>query len=226
MRSLPILLIRPPQIAQAFSEALRARIADANILFAPLVDIQVLDFKMPSLSGEPVIFTSLNAARAVIPKLTKRPDVLAVGKVLTAYLAENGFENIQTFDTASDLVQHLPGSGHYFRGENVRIDLAQIGGGIRETVTYRQIQTPPSVSLQNEIETGAIVPVFSIFAAEALIDAEILNTKMDIIAMSDAVAACLDAQSVANIHVIPSPTRAAMINTIAELYEKNANRPF
>ena len=221
MRSKPILLIRPPHIAQAFSEALRTRIREPNILFAPLVDIEVLDFAMPKLAGEALIFTSLNAARAVLPRLSSRPEVYAVGQVLADYLKENGFEQIRMFETASALVGDLPPSAHYFRGENVRVDIAQIKATIRETVTYRQIQTPPSISLNNQIETGAIVPVFSVFAAEALIHANVLNPQMDIVAMSDSVASFFKPNSVATVHVIPSPTRAAMINSIAELYEKN-----
>ena len=217
MQSKPILLIRPKHQATGFAEALTSRFGELNIIFAPLVDIEPLEFEVPTLDDETIIFTSVNAARIVLPKIGTGRHAVAVGSLVASYLEDQGCIVDQVFETATELQKSLPKNAHYFRAEDIRVDIAKDSETLSETIVYRQVQTEPDPEITKDIEAGAVVPVFSAFAAEALIEADILRQNMDILAISQTVAHYFAEIKHASLHIAKSPTRAAMIEALGEI---------
>ena len=219
MQPVTILLTRAQDQSEDFAGTLTRALDDNfRVAICPLVEIAFLDLELDEHIRAPLVFTSINAAKSVAEQLTSQPPCFVVGEETGRYLNELGFEEVHVFPTASALVEHIPENAVYFRGEDIRVDLKAQIPSLTEATVYRQVALKPErPNLDGEI----ILPVFSAFAAKALIETGWELSNAQIIAISPEVMSALGTKT----HVAMEPSRDGMINAIGELLRNKLNPP-
>jgi uroporphyrinogen-III synthase len=230
-----LLVTRPQPDGERTAAALRARGHD--VVVAPLMRIEPIDFARPAERLQAVVLTSANAARAVAEH-SRREELTAltaftVGRQTARAACAAGFHRIRSADgDRDDLTRLLRGecagqSGAllYLAGEDRAGDLAaelatEIGVPVVTVVAYRAVkaeQFPPAVAAA--LGEGALDGVlhfsrrsaesYLACAARAGIGAAALAPLH--LCLSAQVSEPLAAAGAAAIRIAPRPDEAAMI---------------
>ena len=210
MQSVPVLITRPEHQAEEFAQALVAALGvKVDPVVAPLVEIKTLPFEFPKAPIKHAIFTSVNAVRAAVDNLPTTTPVSVVGDQSKNLLEAAGFERVTSYLDVEKMMIHIPAGATYFRGKSVRHDLGAVAEGLKEILVYEQKRAVVPDALTNAT-APVIVPIFSLFAAEALKLAKPRIEDLSIVAISPIVAEALGP----NCRVSEKPTRNAMIDAI------------
>ena len=121
-----------------------------------------------------------------------------------------------TYQTADDFLDDGVPTGTYLRAEQVSVEL-NTDGYLDEYIIYRQSPLSITSDALDAIEMGALVPVYSEYAANRLLDSTrggAPNTT--VISISKKVATVLTRGNFAQIYTAPAPTSDAMLNLILE----------
>jgi uroporphyrinogen-III synthase len=213
-----LILIRPKEQSLALMDVLAGRLGYMpDAIVSPLMEIQTIDIVLPDTMQTPFVFTSQNAVRIAATLIAQRGPVICVGAKVAQLAHENGFNVLQTFETASELLDHGILHGTYLRAKEVSTEL-NTAAQLDEFIIYRQAPVEIQGEALISIQKGALVPVYSEYAASRLLectsgDAE----KTTVICISDKVAACLAGGNFAHTFTAPNPTSDAMVNEIMKL---------
>jgi uroporphyrinogen-III synthase len=212
-----LILIRPKEQSKALLRVFQGKLGHApNAIISPLMEIEALDVVLPENMQTPFIFTSQNAVRIAAQMFTQRGPVICVGAKVAQMAREVGFDVQMTYQTADDLLGEGVQTGTYLRAEQVSVELNK-RGQLDEYIIYRQAPLPISASVEDAIRTGAIVPVYSEFAANRLLDCTNGNvSNTTVISISAKVTAVLTRGNFAQIYTAPAPTSDAMLTLILE----------
>ena len=228
-----ILLTRPEPGASATAAALRQVVAGAAILLSPLMAVEYLTPKLPERSFSGVIFTSRAGVAAALrlraAGLTLPLVAYAVGDGTAAAAREAGFQVQSAQGDAEALLALIRrdktrGPLLHLRGREAgdTLAMALISAGIEThaAVVYAQVAQPfTPAALELLHGTGqVIVPLFSPRSATLFHQATASLAplpRLDIIAMSGAVAAAAAAIPARHRSVAAEPTEAAMVLSVA-----------
>ncbi len=232
--SVRLLVTRPQPDGERTAAALRARGHD--VVVAPLIRIEPVDFELPPEQMQAVVLTSANAARAVAGH-SRRDELtgltaFTVGRQTARAACAAGFPRIRSADgDRNDLVELLraeyagvPGPLLYLAGEDRAGDLAaelgEAGVAIVTVVAYRAVKAEQfSPAVAAELGERALDGVlhFSRRSAESYLacaaragigEAALAPLQL---CLSAAVAEPLAAAGAASIRIASRPNEAAMI---------------
>lgn len=232
--SVRLLVTRPQPDGERTAAALRARGHD--VVVAPLIRIEPVDFELPPEQMQAVVLTSANAARAVAGH-SRRDELtgltaFTVGRQTARAACAAGFPRIRSADgDRNDLVELLraeyagvPGPLLYLAGEDRAGDLAaelgEAGVAIVTVVAYRAVKAEQfSPAVAAELGERALDGVlhFSRRSAEAFIECARLAGVLDRAlalshdCLSPQVAEPLAAAGATRIAIAPHPDEAALL---------------
>jgi uroporphyrinogen-III synthase len=228
------LVTRPEPDGERTAASLRAR--GHEVLLAPLMRMEAMDFELTDESHGAVVMTSANAARAIAGhparlRLTALP-AFTVGRHTADAARAAGFGEIHSADgDKTDLVRLLaarPGDDRgpllYLAGEDRSGELALAGVAVRTVVVYRALQVeclPPVVAAA--LATGELDGAlhFSRRSAQAYLDcarrAGVLERALAPLhyCLSRQVSEPLATAGAAGIRIAPRPEEAALIDLAA-----------
>ncbi|MBL4750217.1 MAG: uroporphyrinogen-III synthase [Amylibacter sp.] len=223
MNTLPTTLL----MIRAYDQAVDfvAELALPNpVIYAPMVQIEQLNTGQTLPPADLVIFTSANALRLYADKTQHRGDVFCVGSVTKRAATERGFNILQSFETAEQLIGFFrentadTKSILYPRAETVSHDittsLSAMGCRITGAILYRQTFLPLSDQAIKLIESSPVlVPVLSKEIAKRMRAAltPLKPRDLSLVCISPAVAAVFNGF---NVKTAQSPTRAALMEQI------------
>ncbi|MEO8531265.1 MAG: uroporphyrinogen-III synthase [Deltaproteobacteria bacterium] len=218
MMSPTLLLTRPLNEGEAFL----AKLGDVDCVLSPVLAIEPVPFEMPAF--ENAIFTSAHAVRAVGPAL-KGKTAWCVGpetaQVAQAFGARCEIATGTGLDLLALVQGKKPRDAVYFRGEEISVDLARLGGFL-DLITYRQVSRMLNDAAKSLLSSGApvVAPVFSRRSGLNLISqVEKWSPHVHIIAISPAVAEVFPAGP--RISILPNPGADEMVLAVqAALKEK------
>jgi uroporphyrinogen-III synthase len=210
-----LILIRPPEQSLALLDVLAEHLGYApDAIISPLMKIEPIDIDLPKNMQIPFVFTSQNAVRIAAPLMSQRGTAVCVGARVAQLAHDAGFTVSQTFETASQLLDQCVPKGTYLRAEQVSTEI-NTAARLDEFVIYRQAPLEMRQHALRSIENGAVVPVYSEYAAKRLLECLDGNGEnTTVICISDKVAASLSHGNFAQIYTATHPTSAAMIKTI------------
>lgn len=210
-----LILIRPKEQSKALLRVLVEKLGHApDAIISPLMEIETLDVVLPENMQTPFIFTSQNAVRIAAQMFAQRGPVICVGAKVAQKAREVGFDVQMTYQTADDLLGEEVSAGTYIRAEQVSVELNNIGK-LDEYIIYRQAPFPISANAKEAIRSGALVPVYSEFAANRLLDCTRRSApNTTAISISAKVTAVLTRGNFAQIYTAPAPTSDAMLYLI------------
>ncbi|MBV0913448.1 uroporphyrinogen-III synthase [Anianabacter salinae] len=227
MTDLPsVIVTRPEPGASDFAAALQSRIAGAQIVVSPVLEI-VFHQHRGDLSGWALLlFTSANAVRAVGPP---RPGTraLCVGAATTEAARAAGFDAAMGGEDAAGLLAAIlqdPPSGPvlHLRGAHARGDivgaLSRAGIAAEDRVVYDQQERPLSAEAIGTLSGPArcVLPVFSPRTALLLSrQMPVPVAPIDLIAISDAVRGAWQGPAPRRLIVADRPDMAAMLDATA-----------
>lgn len=235
--SVRLLVTRPQPDGERTAAALRARGHD--VVVAPLIRIEPVDFELPPEQMQAVVLTSANAARAVAGH-SRRDELtgltaFTVGRQTARAACAAGFPRIRSADgDRNDLVELLraeyagvPGPLLYLAGEDRAGDLAaelgEAGVAIVTVVAYRAVKAEQfSPAVAAELGKRALDGVlhFSRRSAEAFIECARLAGVLDRAlalshdCLSPQVAEPLAAAGATRIAIAPHPEEAALLGLV------------
>jgi uroporphyrinogen-III synthase len=228
-----LLVTRPEADGARTAALLRGRGHD--VVFAPLLRIELLDFELPDKAWSAVMMTSANAARAVA-RHPRREMIIAleaftVGRHTAKAARAAGFRTVHSADgdkdDLADLLRACLGEPSapllYLAGEERAGDLAPSGMPIVTVVAYRAVKAErfaPAVAAA--LAQGALDGVlhFSARTAQAYLDCAARERMLERVlapvhfCLSQQVAQPLVAAGVAAIRIAPHPDEAAMIELV------------
>jgi uroporphyrinogen-III synthase len=228
-----LLVTRPEPDAARTAAALRAR--GHEVVLAPLLRIELLDFELPDEPWSAVVMTSANAARAVADHPRRAAlialDAFAVGRHTADAARAAGFRSVHSADgDKNDLADVLRGrrsevSGPllYLAGEERAGDFSAGDAPVVTAVVYRAVQVerfPPEVAAALARRALDGVLHFSTRSAQAYLDcasrAGILEAALAPVHMciSRQVAQPLAAAGAAAVRIAPRPDESAMIELV------------
>lgn len=214
-----LIMIRPAlQSAQTVQDLTQRLGRMPRVIVNPLMTIQDLKASVPDDLPMPFIFTSQNAVSIAARKTKRRGDVFCVGLRVAKLAQEMGFNPIETFQTAGEmLARGLPSNCSYMRGAQVSMDLAKTAKvSISEVILYRQTPLPLSTMTRKQISRSSIVPVYSENMAMRLVDVtQGIPQKPSVVCISDKAARPLQNLQFSKVIVAPEPTAQAMIDTVS-----------
>jgi len=194
------------------------------VVYAPMVEIEPLNAGQTLPPADLVIFTSANALRQYADKTQHRGDVYCVGSITKRAATERGFNILQSFETAEQLVGFLRENTAankrmlYPRAETVSHDIASslsaFGYQVTDAILYCQTFLPLSNEAITLIESSPVlVPILSKEIAKRLLTAiaPLKPRDLSLVCISPAVAAVF---SGFNVKTAQNPTRAALIEQI------------
>ena len=228
-----LLVTRPEPDGARTAALLRAR--GHEVMLAPLLRIELLEFELPDKAWSAVVMTSANAARAVAHhsrrEMLTALDVFTVGRHTAEAARAAGFRTVHCAagdkDDLADLLRACIGEPSapllYLAGEERAGDLAVAGPPIATVVAYRALKAErfaPAVAAA--LGQGALDGVlhFSARTAQAYLDCaarERLGERALApvhFCLSRQVAQPLSAAGAAAIRIAPHPDEAAMIELI------------
>jgi uroporphyrinogen-III synthase len=228
-----LLVTRPEPDGERTAQNLRAR--GHNVLLAPLMRMEAIDFALADDAYSAVVMTSANAARAIAAhstraRLTALP-AFTVGRHTADAARAAGFGDVTSADgDKADLSRllgaRLPDNSRlllYLAGENRSGELGLAGVTVRTVVAYRTAAAerfPPDLAAalaQGEIDG---VLHFSRRSAQAYIDCANRAGLLDRaraplhFCLSRQVGEPLSAAGAAGIRIAPRPEEAALIELV------------
>jgi uroporphyrinogen-III synthase len=228
-----LLVTRPEPDGARTAALLRAR--GHEVMLAPLLRIELLDFELPDKAWSAVVMTSANAARAVA-RHPRRETIIAleaftVGRHTAEAARAAGFRTLHSADgDQDDLAAFLrarmggqSGPLLYLAGEERAGDLAVGGAPIVTVVAYRAVKAErfaPAVAAA--LAQGALDGVlhFSARTAQAYLDCAAHERMLERalapmhFCLSQQVAQPLSAAGATAIRIAPQPDEAAMIELV------------
>ncbi|WP_299413906.1 uroporphyrinogen-III synthase [uncultured Sulfitobacter sp.] len=219
MTSTTLMLTRPRSSAQAFVDSLSQQaVAAVDIVIAPLMEIVVTNAVLDLTGVRSVIFTSANGVHHG-PEGQGR-IAFCVGAQTTDAAQKRGWIATQAGDTAGELIatliaQQPKGPALHLGGEHTRGDIAQkltqCGIETRHVAIYAQKLVSLDADGQQALNGPCIIPVFSPRTGQQLAQqARGRLQNAHIVALSDAVAAPLLGQKVAQMQILPAPRSGYM----------------
>ena len=228
-----LLVTRPGSDGARTAALLRAR--GHEVVLAPLLRIESVDFELPDKAWSAVVMTSANAARAVADHPRRETitalEVFTVGRHTAEAARAAGFRTVHSADgdkdDLADLLRACLGEHSapllYLAGEERAGDLAVGGAPIVTVVAYRAVKAErfaPAVAAA--LGQGALDGVlhFSARTAQAYLDCAARERMLDRalapvhFCLSQQVAQPLSAAGAAAIRIAPRPDEAAMIELI------------
>jgi uroporphyrinogen-III synthase len=228
-----LLVTRPEPDGERTAQSLRAR--GHNVLLAPLMRMEAIDFALSDEAYSAVVMTSANAARAIAAhpacaRLTALP-VFTVGRHTADAAQAAGFGDVTSADgDKADLTRLLgaqrPDNSRpllYLAGEDRSGELALAGVTVRTVVAYRTVAAerfPPDVAAalaQGEIDG---VLHFSRRSAQAYVDCASHAGLLDRaraplhFCLSRQVSEPLAAVGAGGLRIAPRPEEAALLDLI------------
>lgn len=228
-----LLVTRPEPDGERTAASLRAR--GHEVLLAPLLRIEAVEFELPGEPLSAVVMTSANAARA-IARHPRREALTAlaaftVGRHTAEAARAAGFREVHSADGDKDDLAALLHAHYgersapllYLAGEDRAGDLTAGGMRMLTAVVYRAVKVErfaPAVA--SALRQGALDGVlhFSRRSAQAYFDcaarAGILERALAPVqfCLSRQVAQPLTAAGAAAIRIAPQPDEAAMIDLV------------
>jgi uroporphyrinogen-III synthase len=228
-----LLVTRPGSDGARTAALLRAR--GHEVVLAPLLRIESVDFELPDKAWSVVVMTSANAVRAVAHHPRRETitalEAFTVGRHTAEAARAAGFRTVHSADGDKDDLADLLGAclgEHsapllYLAGEERAGDLAVGGAPIATVIAYRAVKAErfaPAVA--TALEEGALDGVlhFSRRSAQAYLDcaarAGILERALAPLqfCLSRQVAQPLAAVGAAAIRLAPQPDEAAMLDLV------------
>jgi uroporphyrinogen-III synthase len=228
-----LLVTRPEPDGARTAALLRAR--GHEVMLAPLLRIELLDFELPDKAWSAVVMTSANAARAVAHhsrrEMLTALDVFTVGRHTAEAARAAGFRTVHCADgdkdDLADLLRACIGEHSapllYLAGEERAGDLAVAGPPIVTLVSYRAVQVerfPRTVATGLTQDALDGVLHFSRRTVQAYLDCaarERLHERALApmhFCLSQQVAQPLSAAGAAAVRIAPQPDEAAMIELV------------
>jgi uroporphyrinogen-III synthase len=229
-----LLVTRPESDGERTAAGLRARGHD--VLLAPLMRMEAMDFELAEEAYGAVVMTSANAARAIAGhparlRLTAFP-AFTVGRHTADAARAAGFGEVHSADgDKTDLVRLLEARSIgdrrpllYLAGEDRSGDLMLAGVAVRTVVVYRAVQAecfPPAVEAVLAQDRLDGVLHFSRRSAQAYLDcarrAGVLERALAPLhyCLSHQVAEPLATAGAAGIRIARRPEEAALIDLVA-----------
>jgi len=228
-----LLVTRPEPDGARTAALLRAR--GHEVVLAPLLRIELLDFELPDKAWSAVVMTSANAARTVA-RHPRRETITAleaftVGRHTAEAARAAGFRAVHSADgdkdDLADLLRACLGEHSapllYLAGEERAGDLAVGGAPIMTVIAYRAVKAErfaPAVAAA--LGQGALDGVlhFSARTVQAYLDCAAREAMLERaltpmhFCLSQQVAQPLVAAGAAAIRIAPRPDEAAMIELI------------
>jgi uroporphyrinogen-III synthase len=228
-----LLVTRPEADGERTAALLRARGHD--VVLAPLLRIEQLDFELPENTCSAVVMTSVNAARAVV-RHPRRDTITAleaftVGRHTAEAARAAGFRTVHSADgdkdDLADLLRACLGENSapllYLAGQDRAGDLAVGGMPIATVVAYRAVMAErfaPAVAAA--LGQGALDGVlhFSARTAQAYLDCAAHERMLERalapvhFCLSQQVAQPLSAAGAVAIRIAPRPDEAAMVELV------------
>jgi uroporphyrinogen-III synthase len=228
-----LLVTRPEPDGARTAALLRARGHD--VVFAPLLRIEFLDFELPDKAWSAAVMTSANAARAVA-RHPRRETIIAleaftVGRHTAEAARAAGFRTLHSADgDKDDLADFLRARTRehsdpllYLAGEERAGDLTMSGMPVVTVVAYRAVKIERFVpAVAAALARGALDGVlhFSARTAQAYLDCAAHERMLERalapvhFCLSQQVAQPLSAAGAAIIRIAPKPDESAMIELI------------
>ena len=228
-----LLVTRPEPDAARTAASLRAR--GHEVVLAPLLRIELLDFELPDEPWSAVVMTSANAARAVAEHPRRAAligrEAFAVGRHTAEAARTAGFRTVHSADGDKDDLADFLRAGRggafgpllYLAGEERAGDLAAGGLSMVTVVTYRAVKVQhfaPEVAAALVRRALDGVLHFSTRSAQAYLDCASREGILEAalapvhVCISRQVAQPLAAAGAAAIRIAPRPDEAAMIELV------------
>jgi uroporphyrinogen-III synthase len=228
-----LLVTRPEPDGARTAALLRARGHD--VVLAPLLRIELLDFELPDKAWSAVVMTSANAARAVAHHPRRETitalEVFTVGRHTAEAARAAGFRTLHSADgdkdDLADLLRACLGEHSapllYLAGEERAGDLATSGMPVVTVVAYRAVKAERFVpAVAAALARGALDGVlhFSARTAQAYLDCAAHERMLERalapvhFCLSQQVAQPLSAAGAATIRIAPQRDEAAMIELV------------
>jgi uroporphyrinogen-III synthase len=228
-----LLVTRPEPDGERTAEGLRAR--GHNVLLAPLMRMEAIDFALGDEAYSAVVMTSANAARAIAThsaraRLTALP-AFTVGRHTADAARAAGFGDVTSADgDKSDLARllgaRLPDNSRpllCLAGEDRSGELALAGVAVHTVVAYRSVAAerfpPDAATALTEGEIDGVLH-FSRRSAQAYVDcanrAGLLDHALAPLhfCLSRQVGEPLSAAGAGGIRIAPRPEEAALIELV------------
>jgi uroporphyrinogen-III synthase len=227
------LVTRPEPDGARTAALLRARGHD--VVLAPLLRIELLDFELPDKVWSAVVMTSANAARAVAchprREMIIALEAFTVGRHTAEAARAAGFRTLHSADgdkdDLADLLRARFGERSapllYLAGEERAGDLATSGMPVVTVVAYRAVKIERFVpAVAEALARGVLDGVlhFSARTAQAYLDCAARERMLERalapvhFCLSQQVAQPLSAAGAAAIRIAPHPDEAAMIELV------------
>jgi uroporphyrinogen-III synthase len=228
-----LLVTRPEPDGARTAALLRARGHD--VVFAPLLRIEFLDFELPDKAWSAAVMTSANAARAVARhprrEMITALEAFTVGRHTAEAARAAGFRMVHSADgdkdDLADLLRARLGEQSapllYLAGEERAGDLATSGMPVVTVVAYRAVKAERFVpAVATALARGALDGVlhFSRRTAETYLDCAAHERMLERalapvhFCLSQQVAQPLVAAGAATVRIAPHPDEAAMIELV------------
>jgi uroporphyrinogen-III synthase len=228
-----LLLTRPEADAVRTAAALRA--GGHEVVLAPLLRIELVDFALPDEPWSAVVMTSANAARAVADHPRREAliaaEAFAVGRHTAEAARAAGFRTVHSADgdkdDLADLLRARRGEASapllYLTGEDRAGDLAAGNTPVVTVVAYRAVMVlhfaPEVAAVLARREVDGVLH-FSTRSAQAYLDCASRAGIRDAalapvhVCISRQVAQPLAAAGAAAIRIAPRPDETAMLELI------------
>ena len=222
-----VLLTRPQDAAQAFSEDLRRAGVQADVLIFPVVTIEHLKPEPDFNRYSGAIFTSANGVTSVEGQ---NLTAWCVGPSTAQAARNRGWRAISADGDAQALVRRIladvpEGPLLHVRGERTRGDIAaqltQSGFPADEFIAYRQIFQPLSEQARELLsrEKPVILPLFSPLSARQVAKEAPFRAPCLVAAISQAVADESAPLNPEKLFVAAKPNAASMIEAVIRLMD-------
>ena len=226
-----ILLTRPEQGSINLAASLHARLPESRIVISPLIAIEFTPSHLDFSQYDNIIFTSVNAVRAVKTKESiKNRTCYAVGDKTAQAARELGFNPRSAQGNAADLIRLILNDNPsapllHLHGRHTRGDIAKTlcRNGIlcHSKVVYEQKKLDLNVEAHSVIkeEIPLILPFFSPRTAHIFLEQTDIPEKSIILGMSKAVIDPLKQVNAVKKFVIDKPNAQNMVDAICAAYE-------
>lgn len=237
-----LLMTRPDDAARRFVAQLPDDVRDGlQVIYAPLIAVRSLGQDIDLTGVKAVIFTSSNGVSAALG-VSGSHGLLAfcVGQHTTLEAQKAGWQAVFGGATSDELIDDLSTRGLdgallHLRGKHVRGSVSERlnaeGLNCRDQVIYDQ----PLQTLTNEAKLtlsslrDVVVPIFSPRTARQFADLCPNGAKIQLIAMSEAVAEPLKPLNYKSLHICRTPDSQSMAleigNVVKRLTRVESSRP-
>lgn len=228
-----LLMTRPETPARSFVGAFKSVHRQAfDVIYTPLIGIDPLPCDIPIQGITLLLFTSVNGVEQFTSRTTNRKiPAICVGETTKKAAIAAGMLAERAAGTAQNLLATIlktcdPETSRllYVRGAEVSYNLLSAlqsaGFSATEAILYQQTPLPLSHgALKSLAEKPVVIPVFSANGARVLLRALEPATphQITVLCISPKVAEHFNGSQITKVHTADNPTRADMINALAEL---------